>query len=315
MEPQFIPCSTKVLPDHLAIDAAKTACDQNPCNMPFIGHLSRRIMEAVGIEPIQQPQHLAVLTSRYWSAKGVVLTVGFMEQTPSDLANRIVLHANAWSKHANVKFVLSNVSPQVRITRSKSGYYSYLGTDILHIGPNQETMCLQDFTMNTPESEFIRVVRHEFGHTLAFPHEHMRQELVNRIDKQKAIAYFARTQGWTPQMTMQQVLTPLSEVSLMGTPHADQTSIMCYQLPGELTIDGQPIIGGSDIDQMDIDFVGKIYPKPDQPKPVEPTKPPVVQPPVPAHLGTAAFTIDMDAKSCTVTLPSGWVAKKASDLV
>jgi hypothetical protein len=46
----------------------------------------------------------------------------------------------------------------------------------------------------------------------------------------------------------------------MGTP-ADQTSIMCYQLPGSITKDGQPIVGGTDIDQTNYAFAGKIYPK------------------------------------------------------
>ena len=61
-------------------------------------------------------------------------------------------------------------------------------------------------------------------------------------------------------MVDQQVLTPLDERTLMATP-ADQTSIMCYQLPGSITRDGRPIIGGSDINQSDYNFVGQIYPK------------------------------------------------------
>jgi hypothetical protein len=61
-------------------------------------------------------------------------------------------------------------------------------------------------------------------------------------------------------MVDQQVLTPLSEDSIMGTP-PDQDSIMCYQLPGSITRDGQPIRGGSDINATDHAFAGDIYPK------------------------------------------------------
>ncbi len=39
--------------------------------------------------------------------------------------------------------------------------------------------------MQTPESEYHRVVRHETGHTLGFPHEHMRKELVEKIDRRR----------------------------------------------------------------------------------------------------------------------------------
>ena len=103
-------------------------------------------------------------------------------------------------------------------------------------------MNLQAFSMNTAESEYHRVVRHETGHTLGFPHEHMRQALIDRIDPEKAYRYFLATQGWDKAMVDAQVLTALDEASLMGTPE-DQTSIMCYQLPGSITKDGQPIVG------------------------------------------------------------------------
>ena len=122
-------------------------------------------------------------------------------------------------------------------------------------------MNLQGFTMNTSESEYKRVVRHETGHTLGFPHEHMRRQLIARIDREKAYEYFQRTQGWSRQMVDQQVLTPLDEASLMSTP-PDETSIMCYQLPGSITRDGRPIIGGTDINATDFAFAGRIYPKP-----------------------------------------------------
>ena len=122
-------------------------------------------------------------------------------------------------------------------------------------------MNLQNFTMDTPESEYHRVVRHETGHTLGFPHEHMRQELVARIDPNKAYDYFWRTQGWNRAMVDAQVLTPLDQKSIMGTP-PDQTSIMCYQLPSLITRDGKPIVGGIDINATDAAFAARIYPKP-----------------------------------------------------
>ena len=35
---------------------------------------------------------------------------------------------------------------------------------------------------------------------------------------------------------------------------------MCYQLPGEITVDRKPIVGGDDINSTDAAFAGKIYP-------------------------------------------------------
>jgi hypothetical protein len=89
----------------------------------------------------------------------------------------------------------------------------------------------------------------------------MRKQLVAKIDVAKAIEYFGRTQGWSPDEVREQVLTPLEQSSLIGTASADARSIMCYQLPGAITKDGQPILGGTDIDAWDREFVALIYPK------------------------------------------------------
>ena len=71
--------------------------------------------------------------------------------------------------------------------------------------------------MATPDSEFHRVVRHETGHTLGFPHEHMRKEIIDRIDREKAIALFMSTQGWSREQVIAQVLTPLEASAMIAT--------------------------------------------------------------------------------------------------
>lgn len=258
--PQFIVCTPKSLPRTKWTAAAKVASDINPANHPPVGRLIR-IMPSFA----PTPERIAALTTKYWHGGGVKLTVAFLDSPAADLRKRIVRHMNAWTKTANVKFVEAKTDPQVRIARQggqEGGYWSYLGTDILSIEPDQPTMNLEAFTMQTPDSEFHRVVRHETGHTMGFPHEHMRAELVNKIDPDKAIAFFGETQGWSPEEVRNQVLTPIEEGSLIGTAHADPRSIMCYQIPGTITKDGQPILGGTDIDAEDYAFAGKLYPKP-----------------------------------------------------
>ncbi len=217
------------------------------------------------------PDHfLAVDAAKYWGQGGVKLTVGFLGTTPSDLRTRIMSHMNAWNQTANVEFTETEDADdaQVRINREISsqaewnGYWSFLGFDILQFeGPFGQTMNLEAFTMNTDDEEFFRVVRHETGHTLGFPHEHMRRELVEKIDRDKAIVYYHDLTGWNEEQIVQQVLTPLEDDSIIGTPLSDPNSIMAYQVPGEITIDGQAIIGGLDISQADYDFCAKLYPK------------------------------------------------------
>ncbi len=256
LEDGYIPCSIKSLPDELQVAAAKKAKEVNPKNSPPVELLKAAIPGLV-----LEPEHLAVLTSRYWGEGGVRLTVKFMDTNDTALKAHILAHMNAWNQWANVQFVESNVNPQVRITRGAGGYWSYLGTDILSIPANQATMNLEGFSMATPESEFIRVVRHETGHTLGFPHEHLREEIINGIDREKAIAYFMRTQGWDRNKVISNVLTPIAQSALLSTAHADQNSIMCYGLPAEIMINHTSVPGGRDIDLQDQQFAALIYPK------------------------------------------------------
>lgn len=252
----FIPCSLRQLQGDALIHAAERAVKINPVNRPVV--LNRA--EALGLD-FSDRALTAVLTDRKWKTNGVHLTVSFLDSPSAELRARILLHLNAWSDNANVSFRETGDVGQVRIARAIDGHWSYLGTDILEIQDDEPTMNLQNFTMETSDAEFRRVVRHEAGHTLGFPHEHMRRRLVERLHEEKVINYFAAKYGWSAQQTRQQVLTPLSDAAIIGTPDADDDSIMCYELPGSLTRDGLPIRGGDDINQRDAEFAASCYPK------------------------------------------------------
>jgi len=248
--------------------------------------------------------HLAVATSKYWGAKGIKLGVAFMEETSVQVRNMILKYANIWKEHGNVEFFHTTTDPQIRLTLAGDGYWSYLGTDILSIKKTEPTMCLQGFTMNTPEAECMRVIPHEFGHSLGFPHEHMRKDIIELLDFEKTILYFRQTQRWSRNQVIQQVLTPLSEDSLISTPTADQISIMTYSLPGHITKNGKPILGGSGLSPEDITFVGQIYPKVG-----DPTKPPVTPPP-PVGMEDIELKISWNKKTGKIHLPPGFKLDK-----
>src|SRR5205823_135432 len=108
------------------IEAASTAARINPANAP-----SEQALRLVAPDVVIQPEHLAVLTAKYWGSGGVRLTVGFLDNPPADLRARILSHMNAWAAFCNVQFTEVATSPQVRIARTAGdGYWSYLGTDV-----------------------------------------------------------------------------------------------------------------------------------------------------------------------------------------
>lgn len=173
--PAFIPCTVKKLPADLIIPAAETARAVNPANAPSVRRVIQIVRDVMGLpaevddEAIVRPQHIAVLTTKYWGAGGVRLTVGFMEKTVPELQAKIVAYMNKWQRTANVTFTAID-SPQnadVRISRGAGGYYSYLGSDIKHIPRGEQTMNLEQFTLKTPDAEYNRVVTHETGHCFA----------------------------------------------------------------------------------------------------------------------------------------------------
>ena len=235
-----IHCIEKHLPDKQALDAP------NP--------------------PPEELERLALITSVKWKTP-IRLKVAFIDnpEPPADLRARIVSHMNAWSEFCDVKFTESTNEPEVRITLEGKRFWSYLGTYILDDSlAGQATMGLGGFTMNTPEQTFRRVVRHETGHTLGFPHEHLRAEVINWIDREKAIEYFSGPPNvWDIPTIERNVLTPLPADIITTSATADLHSVMCYPLPGAILKTGAPnITGGRDISSIDKDFAASMYPFP-----------------------------------------------------
>ena len=258
----IILCRPKSLPIDKLVAAERRAIEINPENA-----LERRTVARSPIGRRGGPRRIAVVIARKWPSTGVRLSVSFMDNPSTALRSRILKHMNAWGDHANVLFQETEGVGQVRIARLDSppdmaGYWSYVGTELLDAPKDEPTLNLEGFTMKVSEAEFRRVVRHEAGHTLGFDHEHMRTDIVKRIDRKKAYAFYDVDQGWSPEEVDEQVLTPLAKKSIMGTKESDPLSIMCYQLPGEIMKDGKPVPGGKDINPNDRTFAKSLYPKP-----------------------------------------------------
>lgn len=286
-------CRIMELPLDDRLAAAQEAVNANPANAPLWEMSKLAGMEA------PTPQELAALTGKFWGRGGKELTVYFMD-SPSNATRRVLLeYLNIWRTRgkANVRFVESaDQGSIIRLDRDPAaGYWCYLGTDLLRVPRQQPTMNLAGLGEGSPEATLLRVVPHEAGHALGCPHEHLRRDVVARIVRSRAYAYFARTSGWSRAMVDANVLTPLEDSAIMGTPQADLYSIMTYPLPGEIMEDGIAVPGGTDLSASDIAFIANLYPL-------------EASPPAPI-LGQINLDIDPAGRTVTVLVPSGWVVR------
>ena len=125
------PIVTRLLPSHvlpkrlnpgLRIQAAQRAVQINPVNHAPVQRLASVIPGFVAL-----PEHIAVLTTKYWGTQGVRLTVSFLDGPEAALRSRILQHMNAWNATANALFVETSGQAQVRIARQdgpNGGFWS-----------------------------------------------------------------------------------------------------------------------------------------------------------------------------------------------
>lgn len=261
--PRF-PCQPVSLPDNLWEDAKKVAVAENPANKVVSAppSLMPTRMLSGALRATLSLERIAVMTNKYWGARGVRLGVTFLDNPDAETRRRVLHYANLWGEGGRVNAVFSeSADGQVRVSREPGGgYASYLGTDILLVQPGRPTMWLEGVTAATPsDAECMRVIPHEFGHTLGCVHEHARRAVVEQLSPRKVVKVFRRDYGWTAMMTYQQVLTPIEEAELLAGP-VEEDSVMCYWFSGECTRDGQPIVGGKGITAGDYAKMASLYP-------------------------------------------------------
>jgi hypothetical protein len=185
-----IACKPKALTPSQEVKVLRRSIEINPANADH-----QRVVTRTPTGRRGGPRRLAVVIGHRWPESGVTLSVQFLDNPSRELRRRLLEHMNAWSDRANVQFVETSGTGQVRLARLKepenmAGYWSYVGTEILGIEEDQPTMNLEGFTMRTAEEEFRRVVRHEAGHTLGFEHDTSATQFAQHF-------YWALAQGMT----------------------------------------------------------------------------------------------------------------------
>lgn len=234
----ILACAHRPLPDHLQTLHAGLAADHAILRMT--------------LGPIH-PAHAALLTTAHWSP-GTVLRIAFRGGRQAD-RDSLMRAAAEWSQYANVRFAQVNHGPaEVRIAFDQDGgSWSYLGTEILAIDPNEPTM-----NLGWPD-DYGRDL-HELGHTLGLVHEHQTGMIPWNVPA--VLAYYgAPPNSWSPQEVQEQVLDRIDPATLTNGGY-DLHSIMEYPIPAELVTDPSFAVGwNQQLSPGDIRFVQAIYPK------------------------------------------------------
>jgi hypothetical protein len=203
----------------------------------------------------------AVERMKLWE-NGRRLRVGFTDGIP-EVQAKVAAIAKEWEAVANLTldFVTGGAS-EIRVSFAEEGFsWSTVGTDALTVPSTKPTMNYGWLEVNTPQREYERVVRHEFGHALGMIHEHQNPAAQGQIpwDKPKVYAYYAQ-QGWTHADVDSNLFDLYAEDS---TNHSafDPTSIMEYAIPDSLTIGSYSIGWNTAFSPTDVEFMRRQYPK------------------------------------------------------
>lgn len=252
-------CVDRIVPEHLRIEAARLAIEENAANVPVLHEPL-----GFGVEP-PTPARLALVTSKKW-ANGRELRVHFLDGHP-DVQAKVEEYAHQWSKHANIKFKFGyDPSAEIRISFEQEGSWSYLGTDALVIPRPEPTMNYGWLTPGSAEDEFRRVVTHEFGHALGSIHEHQHPEAGIPWDKEAVYRYFmGPPNNWTKEDTDHNLFERYDK-TITNFSAYDKDSIMHYPISNDFTLGDFEVGWNASLSSLDKDFMGIMYPKKKEPE-------------------------------------------------
>jgi hypothetical protein len=207
------------------------------------------------------PSSLAMPISTFWP-NGRRLRVR-LDGGSVFVRRKVEQYATEWENFANIdfRFVSAGQDAEIRVSFTPGGSWSYVGTDNLTISSGQPTMNFGWFNDSTEDLEFSRTVIHEFGHAIGAVHEHQSPAANIPWDRPAVYAYYAATQTppWTPADVDANIFNKYPASTTRFTAF-DKFSIMCYNIPNELTIGDYEVGLNRVLSDTDKSYIKQMYP-------------------------------------------------------
>jgi hypothetical protein len=221
----------------------------------------RREAERISNPPpgVAIPVRMGVLVGKCWHP-GQTLTVEFLDGDP-EVQQTVKSLCREWTNHINLHFEFGDdPNPDIRISFSLPGSWSYVGTDAHGIAADRPTMNFGWLQPGLSEPEYRRVVLHEFGHALGAVHEHQNPTVEIPWDREAVYRQYAMAPNYWDRETVDVNIFETYQAELTNHTRFDPDSIMLYPIPNELTVGDFEVGWNNTLSELDRELMSTQYP-------------------------------------------------------